>query len=417
MSDIFSLADRLQIHYDTAHEGATKELSHIGFIKGHEGVLRALFGDDIRLIVGDAGAAVQTLASRGLLIEDETKSRLFGVRARQKAERNTTEQTVRMYYEMDAYGAVVFTEPGTTFKVAHFRGGVICARADVPHFEELIKGSVRYESVITPPSELTGVQWDERTIAVSDDVKFFEKKIKWFSSRDLPYKRGYLFWGPPGNGKTSVIRSLSSYFGVEVETFDFSADHKAPDTAFKAFMEGNSEEDKSDSKFDRSDITTAYRLLVLEDIDRLFPKVGEPRTRVTLQCLLNELDGAQRQRGTIVVATANHPENLDRAVLLRPGRFDRIVEFRNPDQKNATAYLKNLFRRETEVTSKVLETAVEKLGGTSYATHEKLLYVSAVSAAKRDAEEIADCDVENGIASILSEGVTGISGYENGGVS
>jgi ATP-dependent 26S proteasome regulatory subunit len=77
----------------------------------------------------------------------------------------------------------------------------------------------------------------------------------------------------------------------------------------------------------------APALVILEDLDRAFPTEGK-RTQertVSFQTLLNCLDGVGSQDGIIVVATANDPTCLDPAILKRPGRFDRVVQFRNPE--------------------------------------------------------------------------------------
>jgi ATP-dependent 26S proteasome regulatory subunit len=71
-------------------------------------------------------------------------------------------------------------------------------------------------------------------------------------------------------------------------------------------------------------------MVLLEDIDRAFPRTGQSRTKVSLQQLLNCLDGVATGEGIVTVATANEPTILDPAVLKRPGRFDRVVHFPNP---------------------------------------------------------------------------------------
>jgi hypothetical protein len=71
-------------------------------------------------------------------------------------------------------------------------------------------------------------------------------------------------------------------------------------------------------------------VVVFEDLDRCYPvdKEQEPVSRISLQQLLNHLDGIGNQDGIIVVATANNPSILDAAILRRPGRFDRVVGLR-----------------------------------------------------------------------------------------
>ena len=74
----------------------------------------------------------------------------------------------------------------------------------------------------------------------------------------------------------------------------------------------------------------APAMILLEDIDRTFPRTGESQGKVSLQQLLNCLDGVATGEGIVTVATANEPTILDPAILRRPGRFDRVVHFPNP---------------------------------------------------------------------------------------
>jgi transitional endoplasmic reticulum ATPase len=73
-------------------------------------------------------------------------------------------------------------------------------------------------------------------------------------------------------------------------------------------------------------------LIVIEDLDRCYPLNSEKHAeaKISLQQLLNHLDGVGSQNGIVVVATANNPAILDPAILRRPGRFDRVVGFQNP---------------------------------------------------------------------------------------
>jgi ATP-dependent 26S proteasome regulatory subunit len=88
----------------------------------------------------------------------------------------------------------------------------------------------------------------------------------------------------------------------------------------------------------------APAVIVLEDIDRFFDRKSESCTeaKVSLQHLLNCLDGATTQDGVIVVATANNPQVLDPAILRRPGRFDRVVGFTNPAKDLRDRYFQRL---------------------------------------------------------------------------
>src|SRR5262249_30867102 len=73
-------------------------------------------------------------------------------------------------------------------------------------------------------------------------------------------------------------------------------------------------------------------VLVLEDLDSLVS--GQNRT-----FFLNELDGFAANAGIVTLATCNHPEQLDPAILDRPSRFDRKYHFDLPETPERLAYI------------------------------------------------------------------------------
>jgi SpoVK/Ycf46/Vps4 family AAA+-type ATPase len=139
----------------------------------------------------------------------------------------------------------------------------------------------------------------------------------------------HLFHGPPGNGKTSVVRAMLSRRGMRGLTLNFFAP--------------NTDDDDLQKMFERA-AECAPSMVVLEDIDRAFPRnqASETKSKVSLQQLLNCLDGIGTQDGVVVVATANEPTALDPAILRRPGRFDRVVLFPNPTAELRLQYLRKL---------------------------------------------------------------------------
>lgn len=148
-----------------------------------------------------------------------------------------------------------------------------------------------------------------------DDFESFFQREQWFRKMRLPFRRGYLLHGPPGNGKSTAIRAMLTSAGMTAYTLRL----------FDAQMSDGD----MDRLFERA-AKHAPAMVRLEDIDRAFPRTGQSRTKVSLQQLLNCLDGVATGEGIVTVATANEPTILDPAVLKRPGRFDRVVHFPNP---------------------------------------------------------------------------------------
>ena len=156
--------------------------------------------------------------------------------------------------------------------------------------------------------------------ALLDDVKNFisSKTESLYERLGVPYKRNFLLHGPPGTGKTSMIRSIASEIGYNVSTIHFDPS-------------------LTDIKFMRAVQTIPENsILLLEDIDHIFQerkKNDEHKNAITFSGLLQVLDGFGSQYKLITMITTNFIEVLDKA-LIRRGRIDKMVEFKyaNRDQ-------------------------------------------------------------------------------------
>ena len=136
---------------------------------------------------------------------------------------------------------------------------------------------------------------------------------------------GVLMVGPPGTGKTLTARSLAESLGINYIAIN------GPEIMGKYYGEA---EGRLRSLFEKA-ARSAPCLIFIDELDSLAPdrsKVeGEVEKRVVGQ-LLGLMDGfAAEREGVIVLAATNRPNHLDPA-LRRPGRFDREVHFRVPDQ-------------------------------------------------------------------------------------
>ena len=211
---------------------------------------------------------------------------------------------------------------------------------------------------------------------VKSDFELFFQREDWFRAHNLPYRRGYLFWGPPGNGKTATLRVMAAHPYIQPYALDLSdVEEKSIDVAH---LFGKAAEN-----------TPA--LVILEDLDRAFPTEGK-RTKersVSFQTLLNCLDGVGTQDGVIVVATANDPTCLDPAILKRPGRFDRVVQFRNPDADLRREYYGQL---NPILSGEQLESAIHKTEGFSFAQLRET-YILGAQSAFEHGREVAVVDV------------------------
>jgi hypothetical protein len=217
---------------------------------------------------------------------------------------------------------------------------------------------------------------------VKRDLEFFFQREAWFKRSLLHFRRGYLFYGPPGNGKTSVVRVMATQPAIRAFSLDFSNEWLHNDALTELFEAASH---------------AAPSLVIFEDLDRLYGREseGENKTKITLQHLLNCLDGLGNKDGTIVVATANNPENLDSAILRRPGRFDRVVPFLTPSPSLRREYLTKVTGRRLPTT--VLDSAAALSDGFSFAQLRESYILAGQIAFQRNDEEILGEDLLEGV--------------------
>jgi hypothetical protein len=271
---------------------------------------------------------------------------------------------------------------------------VICRQDEVAVVMEMIRlSNVREEGALYSTGKgfrsIQSSSWDDLVLdenvlrLVKNDYETFFAREGWFRSLKLPFRRGYLLHGPPGNGKTSVIRAMLSRRRMRGLTLNFFSQDV---------------EDKDlEVMFDRA-AECAPSMVVLEDIDRAFPKnqSASARSKVSMQQLLNCLDGIGTKDGVVVVATANEPTALDPAILRRPGRFDRVVLLSNPNAQLRLQYLRKLNCLFAESD---LETAIDLADGFSFAQMREVYILAGQRAFDRQAEIEPD-DILNAVRTL-----------------
>jgi len=146
---------------------------------------------------------------------------------------------------------------------------------------------------------------------IMDDVGEFLESAHWYCDMGIPHRRGYLFHGPPGCGKTTMAQAIGARFRMDI--FMVNLGGKIDDTQLATSL-----------------LTVRPgSIILLEDVDAVFHErvaTDQASSFVTFSGLLNALDGVASFQGSVVVMTTNHPDRLDPA-LIRPGRVDVIQYF------------------------------------------------------------------------------------------
>lgn len=149
-------------------------------------------------------------------------------------------------------------------------------------------------------------------------IRQFDGRKAWYRQRGVPYHTGILLTGEPGTGKTSLIHAVASETGRSLHYLNLgSVEH---DRQLTDLVSSGRGWNRSILVIEDADATRA-------DVSRNAPVVADAPERkpLTLSAMLNLLDGLLTPDGLVVIATSNHPERLDPA-LIRPGRFDLHLE-------------------------------------------------------------------------------------------
>jgi len=146
-----------------------------------------------------------------------------------------------------------------------------------------------------------------------------------FAAAGLSSGGGVLLHGAPGGGKTLLAKALAHEAGVNFISV------RGPQL-ISQFL---GESEKAVRELFAKARLAAPAIIFFDEIDALAPRRGgggnSAVERVVAQ-LLTEMDGLEERRGVFVLAATNRPDCVDPA-LLRPGRFDRLVEVAAPDER------------------------------------------------------------------------------------
>ncbi len=167
--------------------------------------------------------------------------------------------------------------------------------------------------------------WDDLFLPETIKTELKELVENFLASKDfylenkIPWKRGVLLYGKPGNGKTSIIRTIIAQYNFKPVTIVPGANAESLREAFSYA------EEQSPS------------LMYIEDLDSLI------ETGFDTSTFLNLLDGISSKNGLLVIATANNVKKLKTNITRRPKRFDRKFDIPLPSLEMAHIYLRKWF--------------------------------------------------------------------------
>jgi len=153
------------------------------------------------------------------------------------------------------------------------------------------------------------------TIEVIDSIKDFYEQREAFAEWGFVFKRGFLLYGVPGGGKTSIITNVMKFVIEQLNGIVFLVYDDEDLRAYAKFL---------------PDVFRAIEkdrivLTIFEDIDGMHREEG---------LLINVLDGIGNNNNVLNIATTNYTERLSERLINRPNRFDRRIEIKSPNYES-----------------------------------------------------------------------------------
>ena len=252
------------------------------------------------------------------------------------------------------------------------------------------------------------VKWDDigGLIEVKEELA---EAIEWplkhadlFNQADVKPPKGLMLYGPPGTGKTMIAKAVATTSEANFISV------KGPELLSK--WVGESE--KGVREIFRKARQASPCIVFFDELDAVAPRRGRSEgdahvTERVISQMLTEMDGLEDLKGVVVIGATNRPDIIDEA-LLRPGRFDRILEVPFPDKEARKDILKIHTKRKPLDNTVDMEKLVELTNGLTGADIAAIVNAAAMSAIK---EHVATISETNSSGRRKDKTMTGSSCY------
>ncbi|KAI0554125.1 P-loop containing nucleoside triphosphate hydrolase protein [Xylaria curta] len=225
---------------------------------------------------------------------------------------------------------------------------------------------------------IMGASWDSVILdadmkrAIIDDHNSFFDSRDAYSRLKVPWKRGIIYHGPPGNGKTISIKATMHML--------YDREDPVPTLYVRSLASFAGPEYALMSIFKKArQFAPCY--LVFEDLD----SIVSDQVR---SYFLNEVDGLKNNDGIFMIGSTNHLDRLDPGISKRPSRFDRKYFFPDPNLEQRIAYCKFWQRKladnkDIEFPNELCEAIAEITDKFSFAYMQEAFVAALLAIARR----------------------------------
>lgn len=227
-------------------------------------------------------------------------------------------------------------------------------------------------------NSVRNASWDSVILDPSMKQALIDDHMSFFKSRDqyqklkVPWKRGIIYYGPPGNGKTVSIKATMNML--------YSLKDPVPTLYVRSLVSFMGPEGSLAAIFGKArEMAPCY--LVFEDLDSLV-------SDSVRSYFLNEVDGLKNNDGIFMIGSTNHLDRLDPGISKRPSRFDRKYLFPNPSKDQRIAYCQFWQRKladnkEIEFPDRLCEVVADKTDKFSFAYIQEAFVASLLAIARK----------------------------------